>query len=179
MRLRNSMRGLAYASSCVKPDVLAAFRNHHRRATWRRTFEWASIGAVAAILLVFLWTVGGPSRGQSSPSPRKDVSSQSRGPLDAKGSQSPPNDKLTQSADVEVADSSSSLAYAASDFVPVPLHGRGFCRRSRDGRTRSIDASFVGATWLSGLPRLRTKDLIRADVLVGEDGWPRGVKLVQ
>src|ERR1019366_10189569 len=73
------------APPSVEATVLAAFRGHHRRAVWRRTFEWSAIGAAAAMALVFLWTVAGPSRGRLSPSPRRDVSSQSKEPLDAKG----------------------------------------------------------------------------------------------
>src|ERR1700730_12426507 len=72
------------APPLVEAALLAAFRNQHRRASWRRTLEWACVGAAAAVLLVFLWTVSGRSKGQLSPAPEKDVSSQSGIPLEAK-----------------------------------------------------------------------------------------------
>src|SRR5215472_7530635 len=34
----------------VQTALLAAFRNHHRGVSWRRAFEWASVGAAAAVL---------------------------------------------------------------------------------------------------------------------------------
>jgi hypothetical protein len=68
----------------VEASVLAAFRDYHRRAAWRRTAEWIGVGAAAAVFLVFLWTVGGHSKVQPSAAPKKDVSSQSGMPLEAK-----------------------------------------------------------------------------------------------
>ncbi len=68
----------------VEASLLAAFRNHHRRASCRRTLEWASVGAAAAVLLIFLWTVSGRSRGQPPPAPKQGVPSQSGIPLEAK-----------------------------------------------------------------------------------------------
>src|SRR5271169_1335452 len=40
----------------VEVAVMAAFRSHHRRAAWRRRFEWAAVGTAAALALGFLWT---------------------------------------------------------------------------------------------------------------------------
>src|ERR1700680_87534 len=54
----NSARGVQTPAH-VESALLAAYRNHHRRASWRRSVEWASVGAAAAVLLVYLWTVGG------------------------------------------------------------------------------------------------------------------------
>src|ERR1019366_4657914 len=44
------------ATASVEAAVLAEFRSHHRRAAWRRTFEWVTVGAAAAVLLLFVWT---------------------------------------------------------------------------------------------------------------------------
>src|SRR5215472_2106387 len=109
----------------VQTALLAAYRNHHGRATWRRSLEWASVGAAAAVLLIFLWTVRGRSKGQPSPAPSKGISSQSRQPLDAKG---PAGDvqatpEITAANEDSAARASDRETYVASDFVPVPFSG--------------------------------------------------------
>lgn len=161
----------------VQTALLAAFRNHHRRASWRRSLEWASVGAAAAVLLIFLWTIGGRSKGQPSPAPRKDVSSQSREPLDAKA----PNSGVQ--ADPGLASTSPDAAgvretYVASDFVPVPFTGA--INSDDPGMVVRVQLTRASLAQL-GYPVAETpdEDLIRADVLVGEDGWPRGIRLVQ
>ena len=162
----------------VEAALLAAFRNHHRRACWRRTLEWASVGAAAAVLLVFLWTVSGRSRGPSSPTPRKDITSQSGQPLDAKApSGSKPDEGMTQGG-AELSSASASESTAASDFVPVPFSGA--INADDPGMIVRVQLTRASLAQL-GYPVAETpdEDLIRADVLVGEDGWPRGVKLIQ
>jgi len=132
----------------------------------------------AAVALAFLWTIGGPSRGPSSPAQRKDVSSQSKQPLDAKGPASSPQSEPMQPTDVEVADSSNSVTYVASDFVPVPFTDG----ISTDDPGMVVRVQLTRASLAQlGYPVAVTpdEDLVLADVLVGEDGWPRGVKLVQ
>jgi len=62
----------------VEASLLATFRDQHRRASWRRRLEWASVGAAAAVLLIFLWTVGERSKGTSSPAPKKKMSLRNR-----------------------------------------------------------------------------------------------------
>ncbi len=163
----------------VQTALLAAFRNHHSRATWRRAFEWASVGAAAAVLLVFLWTVGGRSKGQPSPGPKKDTSSQSRQPLDAKAASSEPqaNPGLAATS-ADVGGTSGRETYVASDFVPVPFTGA--INADDPGMVVRVQLTRASLAQL-GYPVAETpdEDLIRADVLVGEDGWPRGVRLVQ
>jgi hypothetical protein len=165
----------------VEASLLAAYRNHHRRASWRRTMEWASVGAAAAVLLIFLWTVSGRSKGQSSsPAPRKDVTSQSGLPQEAKAPAA-----LNQNAGAPaaaaaaiVADAPGSETYVASDFVPVPFTGA----ISADDPGMVVRVQLTRASLAQlGYPVVETpdEDLILADVLVGEDGWPRGVKLIQ
>jgi len=160
----------------VETALLAAFRSHHRRASWRRSLQWASVGAAAAVLLVFLWTVSGRSRGQNSPPPRKDVSSQSGMPLEAKAPASTKQGEVAPAAAVE--DAPVNESYVASDFVPVPFTGA--IAADDPGMIVRVQLTRASLAQL-GYPVAETpdEDLILADVLVGEDGWPRGVKLIQ
>jgi hypothetical protein len=169
----------------VEAAVLAAFRSHHRRASWFRTFEWATLGTAVAVLLLFVWTFTSRSKEQLQPSPRRDVSSKSQGSLDARGSGavSPSltedeSDDSIQSAEVEIADTSASDAFVASDFVPVPFTAG--IAVDDPGMVVRVQLTRASLTEL-GYPIAQTpdEDLILADVLVGQDGWPRGVKLVQ
>jgi len=162
----------------VEALLVAAFQNHHHRASWRRTLEWASVGAAAAVLLIFLWTAGGRSKGPSSSAPRKDASSQSGMPQEAKAPASPALNEATLVADAEVPDASGSGTYAASDFVPVPFTGA--IAPDDPGMIVRVQLTRSSLAQL-GYPVAETpdEDLILADVLVGEDGWPRGVKLIQ
>jgi hypothetical protein len=164
--------------SHVEAALLAAYRNQHRRSSWQRTFEWASVGAAAAVLLIFLWTVGLRTRGQTPSAPKKDVSSQSREPLEAKGPASSKQEEATTAADAEVAVAPVNETYAASDFVPVPFTGG--ITSDDPGMIVRVQLTRSSLAQL-GYPVAETpdEDLILADVLVGEDGWPRGVKLVQ
>ena len=157
--------------------LLAAYRNHHRRASWRRSVEWASVGAAAAVLLIFLWTVR-PFQGQSStPAPRKDVTSQSGRPLEA-GSWTHQAECGGAGRGGDVADVPASESYVASDFVPVPFTGA--IAADDPGMVVRVQLTRASLAQL-GYPVAETpdEDLILADVLVGEDGWPRGVKLIQ
>src|SRR5579864_4068338 len=162
----------------VETSLLASFQNHHRRASWRRTMEWASVGAAAAVLLIFLWTVSGRSKGQIRTSPRKDVASQSQQPVEAKAVASPAQDQSAQDVEVEIPDTSTSEAFVASDFVPVPFTAG--IVPGDPGMVVRVQLSRASLTEL-GYPIAETpgEDLILADVLVGEDGGPRAVKLVQ
>jgi hypothetical protein len=162
----------------VEASLLAAFRNHHRRASWRRTLEWASVGAAAAVLLIFLWTVSGRLRGQPSAAPKKDSSSQTRMPLETKTPATSKQDAAAPAPDALVADASVSGAYLASDFVPVPFTGA--ITSDDPGMIVRVQLTRSSLAQL-GYPVAETpdEDLILADVLVGEDGWPRGVKLIQ
>jgi hypothetical protein len=164
----------------VEATVMAAFRRHHRHVASRRMFGWAAVGAAAALSLVFLWTTMGPSSGPSAPSPRKDVSSRSSQPMDAQGpAATTQQSDLTQDADVQIADASTlATTYAASDFVPVTFaegispEDPGMIVRVQLTRASLAELGYP----LADAP---DEDLIPADVLVGEDGWPRAVRLVQ
>lgn len=140
------------------------------------------MGAVAAILLIVLWTVGLRSKGSAQPPAKKNVSSQSSAPLDAKVSAPLPLDNGAQTAeDIPEAasgDAVSGATYAASDFVPVPFTGA--IAPDDPGMVVRVQLTRASLAQL-GYPVAEAPDddLIQADVLVGEDGWPRGVKLVQ
>lgn len=162
----------------VETSLRVAFRSHHRRVTWRRALEWVSVGASAAILLIFLWAANGRSRGQAPSVPKKDVSSRSGMPLDAKESAASKQGEVSPAADVTVADASGSASYSPSDFVPVPFTGT--ITPDDPGMIVRVQLTRSSLAQL-GYPVAETPDegLILADVLVGEDGWPRGVKLIQ
>ncbi len=174
------------APPSVEAAVLAAFRKHHRRAAWRRTFEWSTVAAAAAVLLIFLWTASGGSKGQVQPSPGKDVTTQSNTPLEVKAlSPAPdkPDKEETQGAAVNVAATSAAAitsgeTYVASDFVPVPFTGG--IAADDPGMVVRVELTRASLAQL-GYPVAATPDddLIQADILVGEDGWPRGVMLVR
>jgi len=167
----------------VGTAVLAEFRSHRRRVSLRRAFQWSSGGAAAAVLVLAIWTIGVRSRGQPPSSGRKDISSQSRAPLDARGSGSlSGNDSMNGTGQSETAQATGAaqpaVTYAAADFVPVPFAGA--ITSDDPGMVVRVQLTRASLAQL-GYPVAETPDddLIRADVLLGEDGWPRGVKLVQ
>ncbi len=162
----------------VEGALLAAFRKHPRRAPWVRTLEWVSVGAAAAVLLIFLWTANWRSKVHTSPAPSKDVSSQSTLPQEAKALSTPKPVDVASDTDAEVADASAKEPYAASDFVPVPYTAA--IAADDPGMVVRVQLTRASLAQL-GYPVAETpdEDLILADVLVGEDGWPRGVKLIQ
>jgi hypothetical protein len=164
----------------VEATVLAAFRSHHRRAAWRRTFEWAAIGVAAAMVLVYLWAAAGPWKGQSSPAPRKDVSSHSSGPLDAQGPASSQPAEVVPAAETEEVNAGTGETLATEDFVPLPYadaigpEDLGIVVRVQLTRASLAELGYP----VTEAPD-PDEDLISADILVGEDGWPRGVRVVQ
>jgi hypothetical protein len=166
------------APPSVETAVLAAFRRHHRHAAWRRTFEWTAMGAAAVLALVFLWTTKVPSRGQSSPSPRKDVSSQSSVLLDAQTTTSSQANEIVPVAETEEPDVVIGGNLAADKFVPLPFAEK--IGPEDLGMVVRVQLTRASLQEL-GYPVTDTPDddLISADVLVGEDGWPRAIRVVQ
>jgi hypothetical protein len=164
----------------VEAVVLAAFRNHHRRATWRRSFEWAAVGAVAATVLALVWTFAGPTREQSTPSPKKDVSSRSSGPVDAHANVPAQPAISTSAADPGVVSAGTGDTLAAEDFVQLPYadaigpEDLGMVVRVQLTRASLTELGYPATDSLNP-----EDDLVSADVLVGEDGWPRAVKVIQ
>ena len=164
----------------VEALLLAEFRKHNQGAIWRHRVEWVAAGAIAATVLFFVWTYAGRQSGSAVPVPHKDVSSHSKAPLDAG---IPPTAQPAPSTNTETgkADVSEKLARGSavsSDFVPVPFTDG--IAPDDPGMVVRVQLTRASLAQL-GYPVAETPDegLIRADVLVGEDGWPRGVRLAQ
>jgi hypothetical protein len=162
----------------VEGALLEAFRNRHRRMFWWRTFEWVAAGAAAAVLLIALWTSTGRTNVQLAPEPRNGVSSQSKAPLDGVAPEASQPDGIAEEAETQVANAAISGTYAMTDFVPVPYTDEidpedpGMVVRVQLMRSSLAELGYPVA-------EMPDEEMIRADVLVGEDGWPRGVKLVR
>jgi hypothetical protein len=165
------------APSHVEAGLLAAFRHHHRRKIWLRTFEWVGAGAVTAVLAVFLWTSLIGVNGPSSPAPGSGVSSKSNAPVEVMG----PGSSEPEGADLEIFDDAANAVPeetdSVGDFVPVPYAGAmgpgdtGMIVRVQLTRASLAQLGYsVAATPDEGL--------IRADVLITEDGMPQAVRLV-
>jgi hypothetical protein len=166
------------ASPRVDAALLTAFRSRHRRATWWRTLEWATAAAAAVALAGFFWIAPYRSKQPTAPAPGRGVSSQPRGPQYASGPDLPSPDSQDSELETNVVRVAASGGYAAGDFVLLPFAGG----------IEPEDAGMVVRLQLTpaslaelGYPIAEATDeeLVRADVLVGEDGWPRAVRLVQ
>ncbi|HEX3376783.1 MAG TPA: hypothetical protein VHS29_07975, partial [Candidatus Acidoferrales bacterium] len=166
------------APPSIEAALVAAFRSHHRRVSWQRALEWASVGAAAAVLLLFLWLGNGKQKAKSTPATRKAISSESVLPAQAEATAPLKVDSKTVAATASSAADASSTnePYVASDFVPVPYTGA--IVADDPGMVVRVQLTRASLAQL-GYPVAETpdEDLILADVLVGEDGWPRGVKL--
>jgi hypothetical protein len=164
----------------VETALLSEFRKYNRRAIWRHGFDWIVAGAIAATVLFFVWSYAGRQSGPSVPVPRKDVSSQSKAPLDASIPATSQPDQVTnkETENVSVAEKLDSGSPVIADFVPVPFTDG--IAPDDPGMVVRVQLTRASLAQL-GYPVAETPDegLIRADVLVGEDGWPRGVRLVQ
>jgi len=160
--------------------LLSEFRKHQRRATWQHRYQWIAAGAIAATVLFFIWSYAGRESGPVVPAPHKDVSSQSRAPLDASISATS-QPELPTSKDTGSMDAPEKLERESpvnADFVPVPFTDG--IAPDDPGMVVRVQLTRASLAEL-GYPVAETPDegLIRADVLVGEDGWPRGVRLAQ
>jgi hypothetical protein len=166
------------APPAVEAALVSAFRAQHRRMSWRRRLEWATVGSVAAIVLIFVWTFPTRSKEQNPTAPRGNVSSQSKAPLDASVTAVAPVTEPAVATTADASEAFNNLANDASGFVPVPYTG-GIAAED-PGMVVRVQLTRASLAQL-GYPVAETpdEDLILADVLVGEDGWPRGVKLVQ
>jgi hypothetical protein len=161
----------------VEAALLSAFRNQRRQAVLSRTMQWLSAGAAAAVLVFAFWTSWGRPKDMTSPAPRKDVATESKQPLDARAQSLSQADE-TQPAELVVASAGNDATYSMSDFVPVPFTDE--IGPEDSGMVVRVQLTRSSLAEL-GYPEADTPDgeLIPADVLVGEDGWPRGVKLAQ
>ena len=166
------------ASPRVEAALLTAFRSRQRRQAWWRGLEWAT-AAAAAVALTALFLVT-PYRPQApvAPTPSRGVSGQPRGLVDASqpGLSAPGNE--TTSSEANVMSVSAGGDYEAGDFVVLPLAGG----MEPDDAGMVVRVQLTRASLAElGYPATEISDegLVRAEVLVGEDGWPRAVRLVQ
>jgi hypothetical protein len=164
----------------VEVALLSTFRaqRRNRHSVLWRTFEWAAAGAAAVLLAAGVWISSTRSKVQPSPVPKKNVTSQSKQPLDATGPGSSQLAAPAQGIELETLNVSTGGTYSVSDFVPVPFtDGIGPEDLGMVVRVQLTRASLAELGY--PVAQAPDEDLIRADVLVGEDGWPRGVRIVQ
>jgi len=156
----------------VEERLRGTFREHHRsleraqRVRWRWA-EWMTLAAAAVVLVVAGWW--NFSRGHVSVKPNvvSAVSPVTNGTASSDG-----NGAAEQMAVVDAAED------FGGDFVPVP-YGEGM---SPDDSGLVVRVSMTrGALGNLGYPvdEGQAGELVQADVLVGEDGLPRAVRLVQ
>ncbi|MGC1108104.1 MAG: hypothetical protein WA876_16360 [Candidatus Acidiferrales bacterium] len=162
----------------LEASLTSAFREYHRgleRSRYRarqsrlRWAEWMALGVAAAVLLaVGAWNF---SRGRASATKTNPgtvvVNSATSNAANVNG-------VTPQAAPVETAAAEDSV----SDFVPVP-YGEGLSPDDSGLVVRvTMTRSALGSL---GYPvdEMHAGDMIQADLLVGEDGWPRAVRLVQ
>ncbi|HXT85843.1 MAG TPA: hypothetical protein VN745_02355 [Verrucomicrobiae bacterium] len=159
----------AEARPYVEMAVLDAFREHQRtrtrlesrRSRWPLSWaEWVAMSAAAAVLLA----VGGWKFAHRHPATVNTAL--------------PSATANNVNAGVEPAEDSQDSVAQDSDFVPLP-YGEDF---SADDAGVVVRVSMTRDALESlGYPvnEMRGQDLVQADLVVGEDGWPRAVRLVQ
>ncbi|MGB6484217.1 MAG: hypothetical protein WBE86_12100 [Candidatus Acidiferrales bacterium] len=159
----------------LEASLTSAFREYHRgleRSRYRarqsrlRWAEWMALSVAAAVLLaVGAWNF---SRGHASATKTNSST------VVVNSASSNANGVTPQAVPVEAAAAEDS----ASDFVPVP-YGEGLSPDDSGLVVRvTMTRSALGSL---GYPvdEMNGGDMIQADLLVGEDGWPRAVRLVQ
>jgi len=164
--------------SRVAVALLAAFQEQHRRRRyWRRTIEWAALGAAVAGLLIVGWASYPRWKAFLSPAPGIAVVSY---PATSEGN--PPGPSLASDIPSAREESlgvpGSGESDLAADFVPVPF-GEAIKPDDAGMIVRvKLTPTALGAL---GYPvdEASAEGWVRADVLVGEDGWPRAVRLVR
>jgi hypothetical protein len=153
----------------VELALLAAFRQQHRqRRAWRQSLQWASMGAVAAGLLLAAaitypkWSAEILRRPVAVSTSAVQKSGQSSVTLPAENSEG------GQLADAD----------SMANFVPVPYSDP---LDSDDPGLVVHVALTRGSLGELGYPvdKAHAAEVVQADVLVGEDGWPRAVRLLQ
>jgi hypothetical protein len=163
------------APAHLEPALVSAFYEHRRslerkqhrqRRARLRWLEWSALAAAAALLLAIgAWNFSRPRINGTDTNPNVGVKS----PVNSSAS-----DAAQQAALVE----SSTAGDSNSDFVPVP-YGETFSSDDSGLVVRvSLTRSALGSL---GYPvdEVHAGDVVQADLLVGEDGFPRAVRLVQ
>lgn len=160
----------------VEMAVLDAFREHQRtreRVQYRqrrarlRRMEWMAVSAAAAVLLA----IGG---WKISHRHSLNVNSTSAGATAAAANPAANNVNSAAPPASEPVDT----AAQDSDFVPLP-YAEDF---STDDSSVVVRVSMTrDALGSLGYPvdEMRDQDVVQADLIVGEDGWPLAVRLVQ
>ena len=162
------------APAHLEPALVSAFREHRRslereqhrqRRTRLRWLEWSALAAAAAVLLAIgAWNFSRPRVNGTNTNPIVVTSPAA----------SNANGAAQQAAPVETATAEDSN----SDFVPVP-YGESLSSDDSGLVVRvSLTRSALGSL---GYPvdEVHAGDVVQADLLVGEDGLPRAVRLVQ
>lgn len=158
------------APARLEPVLVSAFREHRRslerkqhrqRRTRLRWLEWSALAAAAAVLLAIgAWNFSRPRVDGTKTNPSVVTS--------------PATSNANGAAPVETAIAEDSN----SDFVPVP-YGESLSSDDSGLVVRvSMTRSALGSL---GYPvdEVHAGDVVQADLLVGEDGLPRAVRLVQ
>lgn len=162
------------APAHFEPVLVSAFREHRRslerkqhrqRRTRLRWLEWSALAAAAAVLLAIgAWNFSRPRVNGTKTNPSVVTT-----PANSNA-----NGAAQQTASVETATAEDSN----SDFVPVP-YGESLSSDDSGLVVRvSLTRSALGSL---GYPvdEVHAGDVVQADLLVGEDGLPRAVRLVQ
>lgn len=174
------------APAHLESALVSAFREHHRglertkhrqRRAHLRWLEWTALAAAAAVLLaVGAWnfsrprvTVSKTTNTVAAVPPAMQASSSNKADGDGV------NGSATQTSAME---SAAAEADSTSDFVPVP-YGEGFAPGDSGVIVRVEMPRSALADLGYSVDATRAADLVQADLLVGEDGWPRAVRLVQ
>lgn len=163
------------APAHLEPALVSAFREHRRslerkqhrrRRTRLRWLEWSALAAAAAVLVAIgAWNFSRP-RVIGTDTNRSVVVTR---PLNSNA-----DDASQQAGSVETVTAED----PNSDFVPVP-YGEGLSADDSGLVVRvSLTRSALGSL---GYPvdEVHAGDVVQADLLVGEDGLPRAVRLVQ
>lgn len=160
----------------VEAVLLAAFRERHRRRRWLRVLEWSTAGVAAAGLALLVWTAWIGVLGPSFRAPEKSASSVPSSPAEAARSNSAETTRANSGAVAETAELSAQ-ADATEDFVALPYAGS----MGPDDSGMIVRVQLTPASLAQlGYPMAATPDqgMVRADVLIGEDGQPRAVRVV-
>ncbi len=155
----------------VELALVASFRQqHHQQRVWKHSFQWAVAAALAAGLALAAWGTYPKWAPEFSKLRGSSMNSAVSG-----GSQ---NGTQILPADSQITDAANG-ADPLANFVPVP---------GVDNTLDSDDPGMVVHVALTraslgelGYPvdKAHATEIVQADVLVGEDGWPRAVRLLQ
>lgn len=158
------------APETVESTLMALFRasngeaRRYGKRRWQIAFGWVSAAALASLLAFFL--VGR----ESGPSLRPATSSGADRVATAIARAKALNTSV-------VAISPSTSTESASGFVPVPFAG-GFARGDSGVVVRVQLPSTALAELGYPVDETQGEAMVQADLIVGEDGWPRAVRIV-